>query len=88
MAKAEKIYAKALNSTANIRFSELIKLTKAVGFTFRKQRGSHLSYRHPDHPSTMNYQPDKRNRGMAKPYQVSQLLAAIEDYDLMGEDHV
>ncbi len=88
MAQKEKIYYKALDSATNVKFNELCNLAKAVGYKFRNQKGSHKTYKHPDHPSMMNFQPDNKNKGMAKPYQVRQLLSAIEQYNLMGEDNV
>lgn len=88
MAKAENIYAKALDSAANVKFSELKKLAAAVGYEFQRQDGSHEIFKHPDYPSMMNFQPRKKDKKMAVPYQVKQLLSAIEEYNLMGGDNV
>jgi hypothetical protein len=87
MASAEKIYQKAQNSAANVTFSEICKLAEAAGYQFRNQKGSHKTYKHPDHPypRMMNFQ---NNKGMAQPYQVKQLLTAIDQYTLLEGNHV
>ncbi|MDA0365041.1 MAG: type II toxin-antitoxin system HicA family toxin [Chloroflexi bacterium] len=65
---------------ANVRFDDLVDL--ANGFGLREQRvvGSHRIFAHPDHGErAISLQP---RRGEAKPYQIRQLLAFVERYDL------
>jgi hypothetical protein len=49
----------------NVRFRELCQLAECYGFTFARQRGSHVQYKRPGYPLTMNFQEDKG--GKAKP---------------------
>jgi predicted RNA binding protein YcfA (HicA-like mRNA interferase family) len=76
MAKCDKLHAKAGASPAGLRFEELCDLAECFGFVFARQSGSHRLYKRPGHPKVMNFQ---NVQGMAKEYQVRQLLAAITD---------
>jgi predicted RNA binding protein YcfA (HicA-like mRNA interferase family) len=74
MSNADGLLEKARNSPNNIKFDELCSLAESFGYVFKRQNGSHQVYAHPDSGSIMNFQSDK---GKAKPYQVRQLLKAI-----------
>ena len=50
-------------------------MAECHGFLFDRQRGSHRMYKRPGYPKVMNFQDDN---GKAKPYQVKQLLLAIQ----------
>lgn len=76
MTAMEKLLDKARNSPSGITFDELCRLADKSGFRFRRQAGSHKIYKHPAHGVMMNFQPDKN--GMAKSYQVKQLLDFID----------
>ncbi len=80
MGKCEKLLAKAQQSPRNLRFEELCRLAECHGWEFKRQNGSHKIYANPslssDEGRRMNFQPD--NNGMAKDYQIVQLLDAIE----------
>lgn len=76
MSKIEKILRAAQNNPENLRFTELCQLAEAYGFLFSRQRGSHSIYKRPGQMAVMTFQND---RGMAKAYQVKQLLAAIDE---------
>lgn len=78
MANAADILERAKRDQNGIRFEDLIKLVEAVGYTFRRQKGSHRMYSRPGCP-LINLQ---RLKGNAKPYQVRQVLAIIEEYEL------
>lgn len=80
----DKILAKARDSAVNLTFDELCHLAELNGFIFRRQTGSHKIYRHSKYKVMMNFQP-MRN-GMAKMYQVKQLLNFIDEYLLGGND--
>jgi HicA-like toxin of HicAB toxin-antitoxin system len=76
VSKIEKLLRAAQNNPENVRFTELCQLAEAYGFLFSRQRGSHSIYKRPGQMSVMTFQND---RGMAKAYQVKQLLAAIDE---------
>jgi len=79
---------KARNSPENLDFGELCNLAERWGFVLQRQRGSHKLYKQEDFPypdtqrlrkkyGRMNFQ---ERGGQAKPYQVRQLLEAIDYY--------
>lgn len=76
MTTIEKLLAKVRNSPSGITFDELCRLADRSGFVFRRQGGSHKVYKHKIHGMIMNFQPDRN--GMAKAYQVKQLLEFID----------
>jgi predicted RNA binding protein YcfA (HicA-like mRNA interferase family) len=74
-----KLLKKALSSPANLRFEEACALARAFGFHLSRVRGSHHIFAHPNVRELVNLQNVK---GKAKPYQVKQLLALVEGYNL------
>jgi len=74
-----KLLLKALSSPANLRFEEACALARAFGFRLSRVRDSHHIYSHPNVCELVNLQEVK---GKAKPYQVKQLLALVEGYNL------
>ena len=79
MGKKEKLLEKARYSAKNLRFDELLKLAEYHDFIFKRQKGSHIMMKHRDKPIFMNFQ---NKNGEAKPFQVKQLLSAIDEYNL------
>ena len=78
-----KLFQSARSNPAGLRFSGLCRLAEAFGFVFQRQKGSHRVYAHDGIRQIMNFQND---RGMAKPYQVRQLLDCIDRNNLtLGE---
>lgn len=77
--KAKKLLAKLSNNQTNVRFGDLVKLARAVGFEKKGGDGSHEVHAHPAVKEILNLQ---RDGGQAKPYQVRQLLKYIEEYNL------
>ncbi len=75
----EKLLKKLLRGSKNVKFSELIAVVQAFGFTLARVRGSHHIFDHPDIPGLLNLQEYK---GEAKPYQIEQFLALVEEYNL------
>lgn len=63
----------------NVRFAELASLLEALGFRLDRVRGSHRIYVHPAVPRPLTMQPVG---GVAKPYQIRQLLGILEAYNL------
>ncbi|HET6611763.1 MAG TPA: type II toxin-antitoxin system HicA family toxin [Kofleriaceae bacterium] len=79
MAAAKKVVQAARNNPKGVRFSDLEKVVKHMGYSFSRQNGSHRSFRHASAPG-ITLQSGKD--GMAKPYQVRQVLAIMDEYDL------
>ena len=75
----QKLLQKALSSPANLRFEEACSLARAFGFHLSRVKGSHHIFAHPSVRELVNLQEVK---GKAKPYQVKQLLALVEEYNL------
>ena len=80
MADCAKLYEKALNAPTNVRFTELRQLAECWGYRHRSTRGSHFKYKHDRLrlPDRYAMQVFTDNKGKAQPYQVRQLLAAID----------
>lgn len=78
------IYQKACASPNNFPFSELCRLIEGVGFEFRRQKGSHMIFKH---PHIHDYQDAMVNvqdfDGKAKAKQVRIVLEIIEKYGLL-----
>jgi predicted RNA binding protein YcfA (HicA-like mRNA interferase family) len=81
--KPAKIAALARANPVGLRFSELCRLAEAFGFRFDHQRGSHRFYTHDEIKERLNFQP---LHGMAKGYQVRQLLDCVDRHHLSLED--
>jgi hypothetical protein len=79
MTRRQKLIDKARNNPAGVRFQEIRLLAEHLGFTKRGGKGSHLVYEKEGVEEILTFQDRK---GMAKPYQVKQLLAVIEKYRL------
>ncbi len=79
----KKLLKKLLSGSKNIRFSEIVSCAEAFGFNLDRTKGSHHIYIHPDIPELLNLQ---NVNGMAKPYQIKQLLKIIEKYNLHLEE--
>lgn len=72
----------AAGDLRNVAFSDIRRLAAALGFRLERMRGSHHIYGHPGLPAMLNLQDRK---GEAKPYQIRQLLALVEEYNLTLE---
>lgn len=69
----------ATGKLRNVAFADLCRLAEALGFRLERVRGSHHVYTHQELPVRLNLQD---RHGEAKPYQIRQLLAVVEDYNL------
>ncbi len=86
MTKCEKLLEKVKASKTSVRFTDLGKLVVCWGYQLQPNRtgGTHIQiYKHKDlrlpiNEAMLNLQPDKKKRNIAKPYQVRQVLSAIE----------
>ena len=79
MRSRRKLLAKAISSPANLRFSEACALARAFGFHLSRVNGSHHIFAQQSIPELLNLQ---EVEGKAKPYQIKQLLAIVERYNL------
>ena len=79
MSRIAKLYAGALANPGSLSFREFERLLAAFGFVLARTVGSHRQYVHPAVPRPLPIQPGGKS---AKPYQVEQFLAMIEQYDL------
>jgi predicted RNA binding protein YcfA (HicA-like mRNA interferase family) len=66
----------------NMAFADFARVLEAFGFVLRRTSGSHRIYSHAAVPRPLSVQPVK---GEAKPYQVRQFLAMVEEFDLEME---
>lgn len=80
---ARKLFQKALDSPANLRFKDACILAKAFGFRISRVSGSHHILSHPRVRELLNLQ---SVHGDSKPYQVRQLLQLIKRYNLEPGD--
>jgi hypothetical protein len=77
--RARKLLRKALAAPASLRFEEACALARGFGFHLSRVSGSHHIFAHEGVRELVNLQ---EVRGMAKPYQVKQLLQLVERYNL------
>lgn len=88
MADCEKLEKQARHSAANVDFDDLLALARCWGFEFQRQKGSHVLFKQVRFPQPSRQEMRKRfgmmnfqeEGGQAKPYQVRQLLKAIDYY--------
>lgn len=83
MAKCEKLLEKARASAANFPFKDLRKLMECYGYEPRKPGNHSWTFNSPLDGSVAAVQPAKgkgkgKDKGEAKPYQVRQVLAVID----------
>ena len=84
MTSFEKLYEKAKLSPNNFSFEDLCLLAEKAGFVFARQSGTtHRIYKHAKIKALEGMINLQNVRGKAKPYQVRQVLALIEEYELM-----
>jgi hypothetical protein len=70
--RCEKLLARARRASGSLAFRELCYLAECLGYQLVRQRGSHRIYVHPGGRNLLSLQEDG---GMAKAYQVRQLLS-------------
>jgi hypothetical protein len=79
---ARKTWDKIVAGSRNVDFGDFTRLVESFGFVHRRTSGSHRIFRHPRVPRPLSLQP---RQGQAKPYQVAQFLAMVEEYGLRME---
>ena len=83
MTRRRKLIDKVRNNPAGVRFQEICLLAEHLGFIKRGGKGSHVVYEREGVEEILTFQDRK---GMAKPYQVKQLLAVVEKHRLGEEE--
>ena len=90
MTAPEKLLAKAKNTPANLTFSDLCTLAEQLGWRWRRTKGSHHIYSHPNaakvkerYPRPLNLQ--KMKDGKAKPEQVKEVLKRARDMGIIDK---
>lgn len=83
MTRRSKLLEKALENPASLRFQELCGLALQLGFVHDRTRGSHHIFVHDNLLRPLNFQDMD---GMARRYQVKQLLDAARELGLIEED--
>jgi hypothetical protein len=78
-----KLFKKILSGSDNIRFDDLVSVVEAFGFRLSRVNGSHHIFVHDAIPKLLNLQD---RAGKAKPYQIRQFLALMDEYNLNMED--
>ena len=78
--KCYELYEKARENPKGLRFSEIRTFCGCIGLTLDRTKGSHYIYKRDDPFFLISIQ--KMKDGMAKPYQVRQLLSFIEENNL------
>lgn len=64
---------------SNVRFTDLLRLVRELGFQLDRGSGSHRIFSHPEFREKLNLQ---MVEGQAKPYQVKQVVKLITKYNL------
>jgi HicA toxin of bacterial toxin-antitoxin, len=78
----KKLFKKVIAGSGNVPFTDLTAVVKTFGFRLDRVRGSHHIFIHDGIRELLNLQDCK---GKAKPYQIRQFLALVEQYDLNME---
>lgn len=79
MARPTKIFDRVMKGGGAIAFRDFERLLLALGFRHNRTSGSHRIYVHPLATRPLSVQPKGKD---AKPYQVRQLRAMIEEFGL------
>ncbi|MDR0916929.1 MAG: type II toxin-antitoxin system HicA family toxin [Oscillospiraceae bacterium] len=78
-----KLFQSIVNNQKNVKYDDFVVVMQAFGFVLKRTVGSHNVFKNPDIGEIMNVQ---NVNGEAKPYQIKQLLALIERYNVKMED--
>ena len=77
--KPTKVFDRVMEGRGSIGFRDFERLLVALGFKLDRTSGSHRIYVHPRATRPLSVQPKGKD---AKPYQVRQLRALIEEFEL------
>ena len=79
MARPAKVLDRVMEGRGSIPFRDFERLLQALGFRHDRTSGSHRIYVNPKVNRPLSVQPQGKD---AKPYQVRQLRAMIEEFKL------
>jgi predicted RNA binding protein YcfA (HicA-like mRNA interferase family) len=80
MTKPSKLYEQLLaNPSVIISFRDFERMLEAFGWEYKRTKGSHRTYAHPNVPVVLTINPDGKS---ARRYQVRLLLEFVEEYGL------
>jgi predicted RNA binding protein YcfA (HicA-like mRNA interferase family) len=82
MAKIDRLLAQVIEGRGVIKFRELERLLRALGFDLVRTSGGHRIYIHPAVPRPLSIQ---RVGNDAKPYQLRQFRDMIQEYGVKLE---
>ena len=81
MTKRGKLLDSIRNNPRDVRFDDLVNIVQALGFVPSRQGGSHVVFVHPN-PAIPFVNLQMGRNGKAKPYQVEQVLAIVDQFNL------
>lgn len=85
MSKFDDLFEKIIRKrNVNIRFSDLCYFVEHLGFECRQKGTSHAVYSMDGVDEIINLQ---ERDGMAKPYQVRQVIKIVKKYKMGGDDN-
>lgn len=79
MPRPDKVFVRVMQGQGAISFRDFERLLLALGYRHDRTSGSHRIYVHPRVTRPLSVQPRGKD---AKPYQVRQLRAMIEEFGL------
>lgn len=85
MSSLRKLFDAACANPGSITFSDLKRIVKGAGFAYRRNNGDHEVYGKEGVPEIINLQPRKKDKRMAKEYQVEQVVDIINKYGIEVE---
>jgi hypothetical protein len=80
--RCQRLLKRAQDNPSGLRFRELCDLAGCFGFYLARQKGSHHIFKREGFQRLLNFQD---SGGMAKAYQVGQLLSALEDLGALSK---
>jgi len=78
-----KLLFQIFNNQKNVKFGDFVIILNAFGFVCARTDGSHHIYKNTSVNEIVNIQ---NVNGEAKPYQIKQFMALVEEYNLKMED--
>ena len=78
----QRLLEKARDNPSGLRFRELTELAGCFGFYLARQKGSHHIFKREGYGKLLNFQD---SGGMAKTYQVRQLLSVLQELGVLSK---
>ncbi len=80
MDRCRRLLERGQARPSGLRFRELCELAECFGFSLARRKGSHHIYKRDGFRTLLNFQ---ESGGMAKAYQVRQLLLTLEELGIL-----